>query len=62
MWPLSVDWHTHVPVELKVQILTVLSLLPLASHLPSGLHVTALTSLPAFKSSAHANAIVFETE
>jgi hypothetical protein len=32
------------------QILTVLSSLPLASHLASGLHVTALTQLKAFKS------------
>ncbi len=51
--PFRVDWHC--PVEVS-QILTVLSRLALARDLPSGLHVTALTSLKAFKSvSMHKN-------
>ena len=48
--PVIVDWQTQVPVELKVQIFRVLSSLALARHLPSGLHVTSLTSLKVFKS------------
>ncbi len=45
--PLSVDWHCRVETS---HILTVLSFPALARDLPSGLHVTALTYLKAFKS------------
>jgi hypothetical protein len=49
----SVDWHC--PVE-AFQILTVSTSLALARDLPSGLHVTSLTHLKAFKSvSMHKN-------
>jgi len=41
-WPVSVDWHSKVPVESTNQIFTVVSSLPLAS-LPSLLHATDLT-------------------